>query len=88
MELTFVSTEIKLKVKRNRSKHASANHTMTDVFSSCMLLYSLSRTTDLYELPAAFYSETELWMNMAPVCMCMKPNFLSLIKAALLNIQL
>lgn len=27
---------------------------MTDVFSSCMLLYSLSRTTDLYELPAAF----------------------------------
>lgn len=50
MEPTFVRAKMKLKVRRNRSKHASANHTMTNVFSSSILLHSLSRTRDLREI--------------------------------------
>lgn len=50
MELAFMRAKIKLKAKRNRSNHASANHTMTNVFYSSILLHSLSRTTDLHEI--------------------------------------
>lgn len=49
MGLTFVRAKIKLKAKRNRSEHASANQNITEVFSS-ILLHSLSRTTDLHEM--------------------------------------